>query len=201
MSGSIHRGIPIRDVPLSAGEFPDKPCVHGSKQHIPVLSPLADARDMIQDPGDFRGTETGVDWQTGFVPDYGSISLFFPPAADAGTLPGLPANGFIHRQPGVSVPENGGFPLAGDANGGNLIRGDARLVENPGHDRGGIQPESFGVLLDPAGLRAEDCGFFPGQGADAAVVIEEHGSGGGCVLVNGQNVCCCILHDRLLSAR
>jgi hypothetical protein len=59
----------------------------------------------------------------------------------------------VHGHAGAAVPDHAGFALIGDADRGDRVDADARLLENPVGDAQLRVPDDEGVVLGPAGRR------------------------------------------------
>ena len=86
------------------------------------------------------------------------------------------------------VPYDGGFPLVGDADGGDLLGFDAALGNGFHHDGILAGIDLHGVLFHPARLRIELGKFLLGHLDDVLGLIEENGPAGGSALIQGQDV-------------
>ena len=75
---------------------------------------------------------------------------------------------------GAAVPNDRGFALVGDPDGGEIPRPGAGGVHGFGERRRLRSPDLLRVVLDPAGLR-KVLGKFPlGRGDDTALGIEQN---------------------------
>ena len=94
-----------------------------------------------------------------------SIPFFQKPVRKGGCTAALPYNGVIHRFSCLSIPDNSGLSLIGNADGGNLVRGGTNFTErfygNP--DLAGpdficivFYPARIGIILPEFLLRGAD---------------------------------------------
>ena len=67
----------------------------------------------------------------------------------------LPNDGVADGLAGAAIPEDGGFALVGDANGGEVVRPQALLVHGCGDDLLRASPDFFRIVLHPAGPRID----------------------------------------------
>ena len=100
----------------------------------------------------------------------------------------LPDDGVAETRAGARVPKEGGFPLVGDADGGDRRRFDAASRDGLSPSRQGRRPQRFGILLHPAIL-----GIHPLEGAlrgtDLAAPLVEHDCARArCALIDGEYV-------------
>ena len=159
---------------LATGELPDQPGLHGAEEQIAPLCFFPCAGDIFQNPAELGAGEIGIDHEACFLPDgvgeafrLQGITIFAGPAA-------LPHDGVAHGLAGGFVPDDGGFPLVGDADGGD-VRG---VGADDGH--GLFRHLQLGgedlvcVVFHPAGP-GEDLGeFLLSHGADFAGVVEQN---------------------------
>ena len=173
---------------LSPGEIPDQPGVHGAEQQLAPLGPGPGAGHIVQNPLDLGAGEVGVDEQAGFVPDIGGHAVGGQLIADGGGAAALPDDGVVHGFAGGLVPDNGGLPLVGDADAGDVRGGQAALFK--GLAQGvelGVQND-HGVMLHPAGLGVNLGEGVLGQGDDVPGGVEDDGPGAGGALVQGDQI-------------
>ena len=169
----------VRHVNLSPGELPDQPCFHGAEQQLPGQCLLQSTGNVLQNPADFGGGEIGVDDQTGFGPDGVHEALLGELVAEGCGPAALPDNGVINRSSGEFVPDDGGFPLVGDADGG-YVRGSSADVGQGlfGHFQLGGE-NLVRVMFHPARLGKDLGEFLLGHAADFSLGVEENAAVGG----------------------
>ena len=111
----------IRHMGGTSGEVPDQPAVHRAAAKLPLLCPLPGTRDIVQQPLELGTGEIGINQQPRFLlySLYPAISLQL--IADGSGAAALPDDGVAHRLTGCSVPQNGGLPLVGDAEGRDAL--------------------------------------------------------------------------------
>ncbi len=169
---------------LALSQIPDQPGVNGAKEQISLLSLCPCPFHIVQNPFDLGGGKIGVHHQTGIFPDIlFHFFICFDGIADIGGAPALPDNGVVYRTAADLVPDNGSFPLVGDADGGKIPGRDVRPFNCLlGHAALGC-PDFNGVMLHPAGLRVYLFKFLLGHCNDAAPMVKEYGPGTGCPLI------------------
>ena len=143
---------------------------------------------MIENPFDLGAGEVGVDQQTGVLPDVLLMARRLEFLTDLRGTAALPDNGVVNRAPGVLFPEDGGLPLVGDADAGDLIRGEVALRHHFRQYPGLGSIDLQGVLLHIAGTGIDLGQFLLSRGNDVSLVIEYHGPGTGCALIQSDNI-------------
>ena len=91
-----------------------------------------------------------------------------------GGAPVLPHNGAVHRLAAGSIPHYRGFALVGDAQGGDLIGGNARLRQRFGQHRHLRAPNFFRIMLHQPRLGKMLGKGFLRLGNDLACMVENH---------------------------
>ena len=137
---------------LSAGEVPNQPGVHCAGAQLSPFRPCAGTGHVVQNPLDFRAGEIGVNQQSGLLRHHLPQAVRFQLVTDGGGPAALPHNGIVDGGTGLAVPEDGGLPLVGDAQGGNGFRvdmGGVHCLRQRPFLRG---PDLHGVVFHPAGL-------------------------------------------------
>ena len=170
---------------MGAGQLPDEPRFHRAEQQVPPVRLFPGAGDVIQHPADLGGGEVGVDQQAGGGLDALLQPLALQLLAQLRRAAALPHDGVVHRPAGGLVPENGGLPLVGDADAGNVrLQALRRLGRRPALRL----PDLHGVMLHPAGLGIKLAEGILGLGHNVAQTVEHDGPGAGGPLVQRQNV-------------
>ncbi len=140
----------IRHMHLSAGETPDEPGFNGAEQKFSVLRLAAGPVNIIQNPLELRGRKIGIDDQSGLLTELFCQPLGLQRVTVFTGAPTLPDNGRTNRLPRLLVPNHCGFPLIGDADGGNVVCTHAQLI----HRRQGhaqlCGPDFISIMLHPA---------------------------------------------------
>ena len=183
-----HRAGGVGDVghmDLAAGELPDKPGIHGAEAEFSGLGLLAGAGHVVQDPADLGAGEVGVDDEARLLAD--EISLVPQGVAELGGAAVLPDDGVVHGLAGFRVPDDGGFPLVGNADAGDVQAVDAHFGDGLGDDGRLGRPDFHRVVLHPARFREILGELHLRGGADIAFMVENDRPGGTGPLVQGQD--------------
>jgi hypothetical protein len=99
----------------------------------------------------------------------------------------LPDDGGRERLAGGAVPEQGGLALVGEADGGDVVAGEAGVAQREfGRAACGL-PQIARVVFDPAGAGKMLREFLLGAGARPAAMVEDDGTRGRGALVERQN--------------
>ena len=171
--GAAGVGI-VGDVDLSAGELPDKPGLHRAKQQLSPFRALPDAGDIFQDPAQLGPGEVGVDDQTGLLPDGLRKALCFKGVAVFTGAAALPHDSGAHRLAGVPVPNYGGLPLVGNADGDNISGGGVDLMHGLHRYAQHSRPDLVGVVLHPAGPGEILGELLLGHAAHGTALVKEN---------------------------
>ena len=186
-TGSV--GI-VGDMSLAAGQLPDQPGFDGAEEQIAGLCLFTGTGNVLQDPAQLGAGEVCVDDQTGLGAEGVGQALFLQAVAVLGSTAALPDDGVADGLAGGLVPDDGGFALVGDADGGDVSSGGADvghgLLSNFHLDA----PDFVGVMLDPAGLGEELGELLLGNGDHLACFIKENAAVGGGAGVQSHDVLC-----------
>ena len=179
-------------------QIPDEPAVHRAAQKLTVLRSGPCTGHVIQNPRDFGSGKISVDQQAGFLTDIIADAGLFQPFTLLSGAAALPDDGVHHRLSGGLFPDDGSFPLVGDANGGNLSGGKPGLFPGACQRHQLSAQNVHGVVLHPTGL-----GIVLGQGIlsladDGALFVENDGTGAGGALVESDNIITHSLDLRLI---
>ena len=168
----------VRHMGFAAGELPDEPGLHGAEQQLAPLRPRPDARHILQNPAQLGAGKIGVDDQTGLAPEFLHQSFFLQLVAIRTGAAALPDDGAAHRLAGFSVPDDGGLPLVGDADGGNVGGGRPDVRHSPLGDLYLGRPDLVGVMLHPAGLGEILGKFLLGDGTHFPLLVKKNAAVG-----------------------
>ena len=135
----------VGDMEFASGKFIDQPSVDGAKAGFTSVGSGFGFGDIFENPRDFCSAEIGVENKPcAFAKDMGRWLEFF---ATFGGATALPNNSVVKGLAGVHVPNDGGFSLIGNSNGGDISEGI------PSHDFGdellSDLPDFFGIVFNP----------------------------------------------------
>ena len=173
---------------LAPRQVPDKPGIHGAEGQLARLGPRAHAVHIVEDPGQFRAAEIRVQQQAGAVGHDVFEAFGLEALAVIGGATVLPDDGVEHRLAGGAVPDQRGFALVGDADGGNLVGPDRGLLDRGAAGGGSCGPEVGRVMFDPTALRVVLGEFLLRRGDDGQAGVEQNGTGRGGALINGKDM-------------
>ena len=179
----------VGDVRLAAGQPPEQEAVDRAEGEPAGPRRLARARHMVEQPGDLGGREIGIEQQPGARCDHGLVPRLPQRGAGVSRAPILPDDGIVDRLAGRAVPDDRGLALIGDADRGDVSRGDAGLRHRRAHGRDASSTRS------PRG----SCSTQPGRGIDLRKFllrdrdrrqrgIEQDGTRRGRALIDGKEV-------------
>ena len=100
----------------------------------------------------------------------------------------LPDDGVGVRGAGVAIPDDGGFALVGNADGGDIGTAEIGAGKSFADDLLGTLPDFLGVVLNPAWLGVDLGVLVLGHGDDLAGLIKNHTAGAGSALVYGEDI-------------
>ncbi|CAM3592657.1 hypothetical protein BOSP111201_14570 [Bordetella sputigena] len=178
----------VGTVHLAAGQLPDQPGIDGAEGDFAAFGGGARPRHMVQQPGQLGAGEIRIQHQArAFLQEIGAAFAAHA-VADIGRTPVLPDDGMRQRPAAGAVPDQRGFALVGDADGGDVGRGRAGVVQGLSRDLQLAAPDLVGVVLDPARVRVILAEFALAHAARAAFGVEYDGARTGRALVQGKNV-------------
>ena len=172
------RGIArVGDVQSAVGQLPDEPAIDGPECQLAGFGLAASTRHVIENPRELAAGEVRVDDEAG-------------PVADQRPRARRPAsrsqNGAVRRScqtialqigvPVLPIPDDGGFPLVGDADGGHVLRAETRPMDCLNGDADLSGPDFQWIVLDPARLGIVLREFLLGDGPNRAIVVEDNGA-------------------------
>src|SRR5690606_36052641 len=97
----------------------------------------------------------GIDDQPRGFTDMVEHAVAFKLFADCRALAALPDDGVVDRSTAGLVPDDGGFALIGNTDGGHLIVADTSLSQRLDKHGALGRPDFHGIVLDPARLRID----------------------------------------------
>ena len=173
---------------LSTGEPPNQPSVHCPKQQLPPFCPVPGARDIVEQPFDLGSGKIGVNEQAGIVPDIAFAPVLFHLLALGRGAAALPDDGVVDGAAGRLVPDDGGFPLVGDADGGHLGGRNTGLPQDPAQHLPLGTVDFLGVVFHPAGLGIDLGKLLLRAAHHLLPPVEQDGTGAGSALIQGKDI-------------
>ena len=180
----------VGDVACAAGQLPDQPGLDGADLDLALRRPRPRTRHGVQQPGEFRGREIGVEDQASRRLHHRLMPGRGQGARDVRRTPVLPDDGPVQGLAVGGVPQHRGLTLVGDADGGEPPD-PARLFD---HRPAGLQrrgPDFGGVMLDPARMREMlfqlDLADRGGPQSALGRSLKGDGPGRGCALVDSED--------------
>ena len=174
---------------LAAGEFPYEPRVDGAHEQVAAFGSLAGALNVVEQPRDAGGREVRVDEQAALLLHHVAVAFAAQLLTELGTAGVLPHHGARDRLARVAVPHHDRFALVGDGNGASLspslFLSERQLLDGGYH----VLIDFLGIVLHPSGLRIVLLVVNIAAPQHPALLVEEHGLGRRCALVNGNDSC------------
>jgi hypothetical protein len=90
----------------------------------------------------------------------------------------------VHRRTGAAVPDDRGFALIGDADGGEIGGGEAARSQRGVNDCLGVPPDFGWIVFDPSRLEVDLRMFLLRFADDTRRLIEDDEAGAGGALVD-----------------
>ena len=145
------RGVAdVGRVDATARQLPQQPRVDGTEGQLAARGAAARVGHLIEDPRDLRPREVGVEHEAGALAHHRLVAVGAQPIADGGGAAALPDDGAVDRRTGGAVPDGRRLALVGDADGGDVVAGDAGRLQRLGRGPLDRRPEVLGVVLHPA---------------------------------------------------
>ena len=172
----------------TAGQFPDQKTVHGAKRQGATFCAVARAGNGIEQPFHFGGGKIGVEQQSGAGRDHCGMAVFLQRGTDIGSAAVLPDDGVMDRLAGTAIPDQSGFALIGDADGGDINRCQPRLFNRRARSSRNRSPQISRVMFNPTRSREMLRKFFLRLCHHSQMSIENNGARRGCALVDGKDM-------------
>ena len=169
------------------GEAPEEEGIDGAKGQLAALGPCPGPRHLVQQPGDLGPGEVGVQQQARALAHQVFGARGAQLLAERCRPAVLPDDRPVDRLAGLAVPDDRGFALVGDADGGDIAHRFAGVFDGAAADRQGVLPDVLDVVLDPAGVWEMLGQFLLGLAEIAALGREENGPGAGRSLIDRKN--------------
>ena len=168
----------------AARQVPQNPRVGVAEVEVAGLGALTRTFYVVEDPLNLRTGEVGRQSKATNLTEAIGAFVTFKFLDDVGGTHVLPDNRVVDGLTGVLIPHDGGFTLVGDADGGQLVTVNFRLLQRISDDLTRGIPDLDRVVLNPTGVR-EDLGEFLLPDRDNLTgVIEDDCSGRSRTLVD-----------------
>ena len=178
---------------LAAGQPPQQIRVDRTEGEFAACGARAGVRHMIEQPSELGAGEIRIEHEPGLGRDHRFVADLAQPRADIRSAPVLPDNGAMQRLAGGAVPDERGFTLIGDADGGDVICRRARLAHRVAARRNSGRPQILRIVLDLAVGRKILREFLLGGGGDRHVGAKQNGAGRRRALVDCEHEGCHLL--------
>ena len=178
----------VGDVDPPPGQIPDQPGVNVAEEQLAPLRLCPGSGHMVQNPANLGGGEVGVQHHAAFAADLLRPALGRQLVAELGRAAALPHNGVVHRLAGGLVPDHGGLPLVGNANGGHVPGGGADLQQRLLGHTNLAGPDLHGVVFHPARLGEKLGELLLRHAANAAGLVKQDAAGTGGALVQRHDI-------------
>ena len=176
----------VGGVHLAAGQPPQQKAVDGAEGEFAALGAFARAGDVVEHPGDLGAGEIGVEQQAGLRRDRRLVAFGLQSRADVGGAAVLPDDGAVDGLAGRAVPHHRGLALVGDADGGDVRRVGAGLLQRLAAGRRPSRSRCPRARARPS-RRPGNAAETPAARSRRSSVRDEHdGARGGRALVDGQ---------------
>src|SRR5450631_794079 len=131
---------------LSARQSPHEVAIDCPEQNFACLAALAQARNIVQHPGQLGCGKIRIEKQAGGALDGWLVAGLAQGLATIGGATILPNDGGRHGSAGRSFPHHDGFALVGYANAGDGLLGNGG--QRLGHGGKHRFPDGLGIVLD-----------------------------------------------------
>ena len=179
--GGVDAAVP------AAGQVPDDPRVGVAEHRLAASRRVAHARHVVEDPLDLRARKIGRRRKAGARADH--LSLRLRQRVDDPIGPRvLPDDRVVPGLSGLRVPDDRRLALIGDADGGQVRRGDVGVAHRARDHLVGARRDLQRIVLDPAGLRQDLLVLELMAGDLVAPLVEHHEAGARRPLVDRSDV-------------
>jgi hypothetical protein len=138
----------IGGVNPAAGKPPQQKRVDRPERQPAGCGGVARAENVVQQPGDFGRGKIRVEDQSGCGGDGCFVARRAANGAGVGRAPVLPDDRIVDRLAGRAIPHDRGLALVGDADPGDIARGEASLGHRFAHGCQHRRPDFLGVVFD-----------------------------------------------------
>ena len=177
----------IRHMRTAGDEVPGEPAVHRAEAQLPTLRALMQV-ERIEQPAELAAGEVSVRHEARRRAYVRLKALVAQTLDDRRCAAALPHDRVVHRASGLPVPENRRLSLVGDADGGDVLHGNA--ADAHGLAQGvhlGVEDRRR-VVLHPAGLRVDLLELVALHADDARLLIEDYRSGARRALIERDHI-------------
>ncbi len=115
----------------AAGQVPDDKGINVAEEHFALLSLLAYAFDILEDPFDLGAGEIGRQGQADFLAEAVLAAVLGQFIADLVGAGILPDDGIVDGLSGGLLPDDRGLALVGDTDRCDIRRGNVALLSAP----------------------------------------------------------------------
>ena len=180
------------------GQFPEQPAVDRPEAEFAPLRAFERARNVLEDPFEFGRGKVGIGQKPGLFPDgFGKTRRPQRLAARGGPA-ALPDDGAVDRLPGLSVPDDRGLALIGDADRAHAAPGRPGFQERLRRDPDLRRPDLHRIVFDPSLAGKVLRELVRGGGDDPAALVKEDAAGTGRPLIQRHQI---VRHSAILSGR
>jgi hypothetical protein len=135
------------------GEAPEQEAVDGAECELPAPGALARARNLVEQPGDLRAGEIGVEQEARALADEQLRAVALESRTAVRRAAVLPDDRAMDRPARAAFPDDGRLALIRDADGRDALCADAGLLDGLARRQERVAPDVLGIVLDPAGRR------------------------------------------------
>ena len=171
----------------AAGQPPQQIAIHRAEHQFASIGARARAGHVIEDPGYFGSGKIRIDDQAGFGGNRRLVAFGLQARADIRGAAILPDDGAVNSLAGGAVPHDSSFALVGDADSGDVARGDIGFSQGFATGGEGGGPDILRLMLDPARGRKMLREFSLRGGCDGNVGAKQNRARGCGALIDGQH--------------
>ena len=177
---------------FALGQLVDQPAVNSTECKLACLCSLAKSLNIVQDPAKLCAGEIRVKYKTGFViSTVSDVRIFLHQLClHVSSSAALPYDRVIYRLACLSVPNDNGLTLVGDADCCDVFVCSSDILHSLTSNRELCLPDLTCIMLYPAGLRIILCELFLRHAADLALLVEEDTSVTGRTCVQCHYILC-----------
>lgn len=162
---------------FTSGEIPDKPTVHRAKQNLTARCPGLQTGAAVQNPTNFGAGEVWVNQQAGFAQNQIGCTVGMEFVTQPRCTTTLPDNGVADGLACGLFPDDGGFPLVCDTDGGDVCGAETAFFIDFRHGQQFCGEDLHRIMLYPSGSRVMLRNRILRPGNDLAASVKEYGPG------------------------